>query len=468
MTAFHLPTAYFVAGTMFVTMPIAIGMLLRQSLSRTIKLWSLAGMLFGMSLIMMGLRTRIPDLMSFGLANTVMFFSTTLWLMALRHELRKSVNLAWAITATLVFGAGYHVFHVVLGNDFLRFVWSACLNAAMLVWIAALAHSIGQRDRSFSAHFLSGVYLLLGLLLGLRALNVIAGWAEPGALATDYLSVALIVLGVTTSIVGNIGFIGMVMERMVRQALLSAQEKARQEESSRLIDQMAQLDRRRSVGEIAASLGHELSQPLTNMRLIIDRMHLALQERQDTRLDRYLQDMDRNTQKASDILDRIRSFIRSQPRTFEPVDMEHTITEVTALTQNLTHNEAVLIVVRQPTQALSVLGDAVQLSQILMNVLRNAIEATAGQAVRRVHIECGWHLNEVWVTIRDNGPGLSPEVAAQISTPFFSTKPEGLGVGLSISKSIAQQHGGELLVHNHPEGGVLVRLRLPALLPEKS
>lgn len=468
MTAFHLPTAYFVAGTMFVTMPIAIGMLLRNSLSRTIRFWSLGGLLFGVSLILMGLRTHIPDAMSFGLANTLMFFSTTLWVTALRYELRQRISLSGAIAATLVFGAGYQVFHNLVDSSFLRFIWSASLNAAMLVWIAVLARQIGQRDRSFSAHFLSVVYLLLGFILGLRALNVTVGWAVPGALASDYLSVALIVMGVTTSVVGNIGFVGMVMDRMVRQALASAKEKARQEEASRLVDQMAQLDRRRSVGEIAASLGHELSQPLTNLGLILDRVNLAMQQRQDTSLNRYLEDMDRNTQKASDILDRIRSFIRSQPRAFESVDLGHTITEVTALSQSLIHNESVQIEVHQPTQAVQVLGDAVQLSQVLMNVLRNAIEATAEQTVRRVHIQFWQQHNEVLVTIRDNGPGLLPEVAAQISTPFFSTKPQGLGVGLSISKSIAKQHGGELLVQNHPEGGVLVQLRLPAQLPHKT
>jgi signal transduction histidine kinase len=468
LTDFDLPTAYFVAGTMFLTMPIAIGMLLRNTLSRTIKLWSMGGLLFGVSLILMGLRTLIPDVMSFGLANTLLFLSTTLWLMALRHQLNKPISLPWAFVATLIFGAIYNFFQLVLASDYWRFIWSASIDAAMLIWIAALARQIGQRDRSFSAHFLSVVYLVLGTILGLRAVNVLMGWAQPGVLETDYLSVALIVVGVTTSIVGNIGFVGMVMEGMVREALLSAKEKARQEEASRLVDQMAQLDRRRSVGEIAASLGHELSQPLTNLRLILDSLSMAMQERQDNSLNRYLQDMDRNTQKASDILNRIRSFIRSQPRTFEQVDLGLTIAEVTALIQSLTHKESVQIEVRQPKQPVSVLGDAVQLSQVLMNVLRNAIEATAKQPERHVEIQFWQQHSDVWVTIRDNGPGLLPEVAAQISAPFFSTKPHGLGVGLSISKSIAQQHGGDLLVQNHPGGGVLAQLRLPAQWPHPS
>jgi signal transduction histidine kinase len=89
---------------------------------------------------------------------------------------------------------------------------------------------------------------------------------------------------VVTAIVGNIGFLGMFIERMNRETLESAKVQARQEEATRLSEQIAQLDRRRSVGEIAASLAHELSQPLTNIYLIADRMEMSLQQRQDESL----------------------------------------------------------------------------------------------------------------------------------------------------------------------------------------
>jgi signal transduction histidine kinase len=103
----------------------------------------------------------------------------------------------------------------------------------------------------------------------------------------------LIFLGVVTAIVSNIGFLGMHIERMNREALESAKVQARQEEATRLSEQIAQLDRRRSVGEIAASLAHELSQPLTNIYLIADRMELSLQQRQDDSLNKYFEDLNR-------------------------------------------------------------------------------------------------------------------------------------------------------------------------------
>eukprot|EP01032_Pedospumella_encystans_P037538 gene37538-42518_t len=109
------------------------------------------------------------------------------------------------------------------------------------------------------------------------------------------------------------------------------------------------------------------------------------------------------------------------------------------------------------------MGDPVQLSQILMNICRNAIQATQGQAYRHIDLRIWREGNLAHLSIRDNGMGLTPEVLAQVSTAFFSTKSDGLGVGLSISKSIATHHGGSLTISNAPQGGAEVHLILPAL-----
>jgi signal transduction histidine kinase len=279
----------------------------------------------------------------------------------------------------------------------------------------------------------------------------------------DPLSALLIFLGIVTSIVGNIGFLGMFIERMNREALESAKMQARQEEAARLSDQIAQLDRRRSVGEIAASLAHELSQPLTNIYLIADRLELELKKRNDDSLDKYFSDLNRNAQSAGDILGRIRSFIRAKDIAFERIEIEQVISDVSALIHDLAYNESVNLQVSMPPQTLAVHADAVQLSQIFLNVIRNAIQATHGQASRQLHIRAWREEDWVHITFTDNGPGLPDEAQNRVGNAFFSTKPDGLGVGLSISKSIAKLHGGSLGIRNNPGGGAVVQLQLPAL-----
>jgi signal transduction histidine kinase len=463
MTPLHLPTAYFIAGVLYLTMPVAVWLMLRKQHAPSNTLWCWGGLSFGLSLILLGMRDTWPDVLTYGVAIWLLVLGPLLRVCALRHELQKPIHLTWMLILSLVFIAVYGVFHVGLNNASLRFIWSSLGAAAAFGWLAFLAREVYRRDHSISARWIFIFYMALAVVLALRVPSVLVGLSEPTAMTSDPLSTLLIFLGVVTSIVGNIGFLGMFIERMNREALESAKVQARQEEATRLSDQIAQLDRRRSVGEIAASLAHELSQPLTNIYLIADRMELTLQQRQDESLNKYFADLNRNTQKAGDILGRIRTFIQSKNTRFERVELSQVITDVSALIHDLAYNESVDLQVSLPPQGLAVWADPVQLSQIFMNVLRNAIQATQGQASRRLQIRV-WREGEMaHITLTDNGPGLPAEALSQVGTAFFTTKTEGLGVGLSISKSIAQQHGGSLSIGNSPSGGAVVELQLPVV-----
>jgi signal transduction histidine kinase len=463
MTPLHLPTAYFIAGILYLTMPVAVWLMLRKQNASSNTLWCLGGLSFGLSLILLGMRDQWPDVLTYGVAIWLLVLGPLLRVSALRHELQKSSLLTWLFVLSLAFIAVYGVFHVVLNNASLRFIWSSLGAAAAFGWLAFLAREVYRRDHTISARWIFVFYLALSVLLLLRVLSVMLGFAQPTAMTSDPLSVMLIALAVVTSIVGNIGFLGMFIERMNRDALESAKAQARKEEAARFSDQIAQLDRRRSVGEIAASLAHELSQPLTNIYLITDRIELALQQRKDESLNTYFQDLNRNTQKAGDILGRIRAFIQAKGSRFERVELSQVVKDVSALIRDLAYNESVDLQISLPTQGLAVRADPVQLSQIFMNVLRNAIQATQGQAVRRVHISVWRAYDTAHITLTDNGPGLPTEALSQVGTAFFTTKSDGLGVGLSISKSIAQHHGGSLSIGNSPSGGAVVELLLPVV-----
>jgi signal transduction histidine kinase len=463
MTPLHLPTAYFIAGILYLIMPISVWLMLRrrQGLSNT--LWCLGGLAFGLSLILLGMRGKWPDALTYEVAIWLLVLGPLLRVGALRLELQRPDWVTGLLALSLVYIAVYVVLHVILDYPSLRFVWSSLGAAAALAWLALLARALYRRDQSISAQWIFVCYLALAAVLVIRIPGVLLGVSEPTAMISDPLSNLLIFLGVVTAIVGNIGFLGMFIERMNRETLESAKVQARQEEATRLSEQIAQLDRRRSVGEIAASLAHELSQPLTNIYLIADRMEMSLQQRQDESLNKYFEDLNRNTQKAGDILGRIRAFIQSKNTHFERVELSQVITDVSALIHDLAYNESVDLQVDLPPQGLAVRADPVQLSQIFMNVLRNAIQATHGQPLRQLQIRV-WREGEVaHITLTDNGPGLPTEALSQVGTAFFTTKTEGLGMGLSISKSIAQQHGGRLSIGNSTSGGAVVSLQLPAV-----
>lgn len=459
--AFHFPTAYFIAGVLFLAMPSALWLLLRQSRSKALSFWCSGGLVFGWSLVLLGSRGHLPDWMTHGLANGLLFSGAVLWILALRRKLERPMPPWGLLFANVLFWIVYELCNSWWVNPSWRFMWSASIVSILLLWVAALARDVSIQRQSFSAQVVFIVYLALGMLLGLRSMSVFLGWTQPGALNADVLSMLLITMGVMASVVGNIGFLGIVMERVMHESVTSAQVQARQEEAARLMEQISQLDRQRSVGQIAASLGHELSQPLTNIHLILDRMGMALELKNDTSMSDYLQGLQRNTQKAGDILQRIRDFIRAKETRFEQIEMGQVISDVTDLIHDLSYNESVQIRVVMPPEKVWVMGDAVQLSQVLLNVLRNAIQATEGQDDRRISITVRQDHHKVFTEIVDNGPGMTPDVLAKIATPFFSSKPDGLGVGLSIAQSIADQHQGGLQIGNHPDGGARVCLHLP-------
>lgn len=463
MPSLHLPTAYFIAGILYLIMPMAVWLMLRKQGVVSNSLWCLGGLAFGLSLIFLGMRGQWPDEITYGFAIWLVILGPLLRASALRQELHRPMPVAWVVLISFIFLAVFLVFHKLLQSDSLRFIWASLCVAAAFFWLALLSRDMHQRDASVSAQWMSVSYLLLAALLVLRVPVVMLGFGVPTAMTPDPLSALLIFVAVITSIVGNIGFLGIFIERMNRLSLESAKAQARKEEATRLGDQIAQLDRRRSVGEIAASLAHELSQPLTNIYLITDRMELALLQRKDESLNTYFKDLNRNTQKAGDILGRIRNFIQAKDSRFERVELNQVIADVGALIRDLAYNESVDLQVSLPDERLAVRADPVQLSQIFMNVLRNAIQATHGQSVRQVRIDVKRKGDMAHITLSDNGPGLSADILPLVGTAFFTTKTDGLGVGLSISKSIAQHHGGSLDIGNSPSGGAVVALHLPAV-----
>ena len=133
-------------------------------------------------------------------------------------------------------------------------------------------------------------------------------------------------------------------------------------------------------------------------------------------MSKYIDDILRNTRNAMEIMKRIRGFIRAKDVEFRPVNLHDVCTNVTSLMGDWLHSEGVDLQVSADGQPLNVQGDAVQLAQILVNLLRNATQATAGQARRQIRIILQSEGNQVTVRVQDNGPGFSAEVLENLKT----------------------------------------------------
>jgi two-component system sensor kinase FixL len=176
---------------------------------------------------------------------------------------------------------------------------------------------------------------------------------------------------------------------------------------------------------------------------------------------RVLNDIIHNSVRAGDIIRRIRNFIQPESLKKELVDLRGVITEVCALVEpeaRRCNTEIVKPIL--PNTPIWVLGDAVQLSQVLFNVVRNALESVEKVQTRTIRLNIRRESRDVLIEVHDTGPGLSEADAEHVGDPFYTTKISGLGMGLSISKTILAQFGGRLSLQN-TKNGACARISLP-------
>ncbi|MGB8538339.1 MAG: PAS domain S-box protein [Acidobacteriaceae bacterium] len=251
------------------------------------------------------------------------------------------------------------------------------------------------------------------------------------------------------------GFIRDISERRQAEDKLRASERGLQVSQAEL----ARVSRLTTMGELAASIAHEVNQPLTaviNNGSACLRL-LANRNLEPEVLRRALEGIVADGHRASAVLARIRAFIKKEPAERIELNVNDVIGDVLALAgRALDENQVVLD--RQLTADLPfVLADRVQLQQVLLNLVMNAIEAMTAVTAQPRLLGVQSRLDEsgeVLVAVSDSGTGFGPEVD-RVFTPFFTTKANGMGMGLSISRSLVESHGGRLwAAPNSPRGAV--------------
>jgi C4-dicarboxylate-specific signal transduction histidine kinase len=231
--------------------------------------------------------------------------------------------------------------------------------------------------------------------------------------------------------------------------------------------ELAHANRVAMMGQLSASIAHEINQPIA---AVIANANAGLRwlgaQRPDLdEVRRALGRIVRDGTRAGEVIGRIRALVKKVPPRRELfVDINQAIREVIALTQTETQRNAVSLHSRLADDLPFVSADRVQLQQVMINLIINAIEAMAGagDGPREITIASGIDdADDVFVEVHDTGPGLDSQKLDQLFQSFYTTKPDGIGMGLAISRSIAEAHGGRLsAAPNNPRGAVF-RLTLP-------
>jgi two-component system sensor kinase FixL len=214
---------------------------------------------------------------------------------------------------------------------------------------------------------------------------------------------------------------------------------------------------------MAAAFAHELSQPLT--AILVDTQNAKVALPTDAKnacdLEQALNDIQNSSERAVGLLMRIRNFIKPTLTDHKRIDLQTLTREVIDLMDSQGRSIGVQIQIDLGDTPAWVWGDRIEISQIMVNVLRNAFEAMQNGPERVVTIRLTLTQERCILQFTDTGTGIPPELIDPVGTPFVTSKPEGLGVGFSISRTIAQKHGGSLIIANMPSGGACVTLELP-------
>jgi signal transduction histidine kinase/ABC-type uncharacterized transport system substrate-binding protein len=237
-------------------------------------------------------------------------------------------------------------------------------------------------------------------------------------------------------------------------------------EAQRHRDELAVMSRRATLGELIASIAHELKQPLA---AILSNTQAALRFLSKDAPDLnevhdILQDIVRDDKRASGVLQRLHVPLRKSEPVFRTLDLNEIILEVIALLKNEMDLKGVSLVMALAEGLPPVRGDIIQLQQVALNLILNGAEAMMDldHDFRRIIISTEKHDEQTLeVSVRDSGRGLYEDNIDQIFDPFYTTKPQGMGMGLSISRSIVEAHGGRMWSANNPDRGATFSFTVP-------
>jgi signal transduction histidine kinase len=260
---------------------------------------------------------------------------------------------------------------------------------------------------------------------------------------------------------------------LAAQAAIALQITRREREYRQVQNELAHANRVATMGQLTASIAHELKQPLSAAMIGGDAglnwlmRHPPEIEKAKQSVEQMVEDVNR----ASVIIDRIHSLVKKHAPRMEKLDINGAILEVADLIQSEVVKNGVTAGMELAESLPHIQGDRVQLQQVILNLMINSIQAMSDLAggERKLHVTTELIASEgVRVAVRDSGPGFSAENLQRLFAPFYTTKPNGMGMGLSICRSIIEDHGGRLWASRIDPQGALFQFTIPVTQPVKS
>ncbi|WP_426526245.1 sensor histidine kinase [Bradyrhizobium sp. McL0615] len=236
-------------------------------------------------------------------------------------------------------------------------------------------------------------------------------------------------------------------------------------EARKRMSELAHVNRQTTAGELSSSIAHELNQPLGSILANAETAEMMLKsENPDlAEIGEILADIKRDDQRAGEVIRRLRSYLTRTPFEAKEIDLNLIIGEAFKFLSMQASARNIALYLQTSPGELRIRGDPVQLQQVILNLVVNSMDAMAGlpygrTVIGRTELNGG---STVEISISDSGPGIPPDKLAHVFDPFFTTKHQGMGIGLSIARTIILAHKGRIWAENQTGGGAAFRFILP-------
>jgi two-component system sensor kinase FixL len=264
---------------------------------------------------------------------------------------------------------------------------------------------------------------------------------------------------------GQPKFVGIVRDATKR--------KRSEEEIHQIRERLSQFGRLSTLGEMAAGLAHELNQPLTAIATYTQACQRLIESGQsdDDEILATLKKCDSQAQRAGDVIRRLRHFVQKRELGRQEVSCDELIRDLAALAEVDARTNGIPLTIDVAAGLPKIMVDAVQIQQVVLNLIRNGIDAMLNMDQNDEGISVSvtkFENDQIKITVTDHGSGITKEAEKKIFQPFFTTKSSGLGLGLAICQSIIASHGGVLSFTKNPSGGTTFHFTLPVISEAKT
>lgn len=460
----HSQTTLILAALLFLALPVMVWLALRSTSERAVAWWCAGGWMAGTGIVLMGLRPWLPAVVSFQVANTCVLGSLVLW----SQSLRVSYGQPWrpaVVVTLLLLCAGFYSLVLAWATPSMRGLLVRVALGLLAFHTAYWAWRLSRHLRSGNAATIAVAYLVLGLMLTVQGIWTAHAISVPSPFSNTWDASLLALTALVTAMICHFCYVGMVLDQAANERVEAQLAQQGLRHAQWLGAELQRMDRRRRMAILSGSLAHELNQPLT-----VALMNAQLAQRQlgagapaTAVLVKLLEQVEAGIDRTAAILQRIRAGSDPDWPGLREVDLHRVLEQSLAQVEPDMRRLGVDLALERSPGPLLCLGDELALSQVLVNLMRNAVQAMADQPQRLLSVVCGEEQGRLQVRVLDTGPGLSAPLNERWGEPLLSTRTEGLGMGLAISLDIVARHRGELSLRNHPQGGAEALLSLPSL-----